>query len=180
MWARRVGPNGGCAKFLAFSFSRHSFFVFFSLLVFRGILVVFEARRSPEKRIKIVAGGGKEKERNFWVVRRGPVEGCPAEMGCRVRGFWFSSGFRGRKQKQHRNKMKRGMSKNKKKVKKNKNKAKEKKRKEETEQTPSVRLRPINFDFGQFRLRPIRFRPAGRNRIVRSRIGRGRASSKSS
>ena len=42
------------------------------------------------------------------------------------------------------------------------------------------RLRPIstsvNFDFGQFRLRPIRFRPAGRSRIVRSRIGRSRAS----
>ena len=46
---------------------------------------------------------------------------------------------------------------NKKKVKTSKDKAKEKKEreKEETEQTPSVRFRPINFDFGQFRLRPI-------------------------
>ena len=87
------------------------------------------------------------------VQRRGP-----SEMGCRVRGFGFSSGFWGRKQKQNKNKMKREMSENWKKVKKSKKtKAKEKKEreKEETEQTPSVRLRPINFDFGQFRLRPI-------------------------
>ena len=90
-------------------------------------------------------------------------KGCPAEgsIGNGVqgfRGFGFSSGFGGRKQKQHRNKMKREMNKNKKKVKKSKNKAEDKKKKErkkETEQTPSVRLRPTNFDFGQFRLRPL-------------------------
>ena len=107
------------------------------------------------------------------------AEGCPAEGGCRVRGFGFSSGFWGRKQKQNKNKMKRE---NKKKIKKVK-KAQEKKmkEKEETEQTPSVRFRPINFDFGQFRLRPIstsanfdfgqfRFRPAKHPHIERDRL----------
>ena len=132
--------------------------------------------RTPRERKKNANCGGRreKKERNFGrsggglsggglsggglssggrVQRKGP-----SEMGCRVRGFGFSSGFWGRKQKQNKNKMKREMSKNKKKVKKSKNKVKEKKRlQRRNEQTPPVRLRPTNSDFGQFqfRLRPI-------------------------
>ena len=95
-----------------------------------------------EIRMKIVAGGGKKKERNFGRSGGGlsgeggcPAEGCPVEgpsergAGFGVSGF--SSDFWRRKQKQNKNKMKREMSKNKKKVKKSKNKAKEKKRKRE-------------------------------------------------
>ena len=37
----------------------------------------------------------------------------PSAMGCRVRGFGFSSGFSGRKQTQNKNKMKSEMSKKK-------------------------------------------------------------------
>ena len=77
--------------------------------------------------MKIVAEEGKKESE----ILGCPAEGCPAEMGCRVRGFGFSSDIWRRKQKQHRNEMKREMSKNKKKVKKSKNKAKEKKRKRE-------------------------------------------------
>ena len=76
-------------------------------------------------------------------------------------GGLSSGGLSSEKQKQNENKMKSEMSKNKKRKVKVKDKSKK-----------SVRLRPINFDFGQFRLRP-----AGRSRIVRSRIGRSRASS---
>ena len=91
--------------------------------------------QNRERRMKIVAGGGKKKSK----ILGGPAEGCPAEgcpaegcpaeggspeggvqrkgpseMGCRVLGFLgFSSGFWGRKQKQNKNKMKREMSKNK-------------------------------------------------------------------
>ena len=65
--------------------------------------------------MKIVAGGGQKKSE----ILGGPAEGCPAEgcpaeggghrrevqrkpseMGCRVRGFGFSSDFWGRKQKE--------------------------------------------------------------------------------
>ena len=150
-----------------------------------------------ERRMKIVAGGGKKRAK-FWAVRRRVVRRRvvrrrvvrrrvvrrrvvrrrvvqrkgPSEMGCRVRGFGFSSGFCGRKQKQEKNKMKREMSKNKKKVKKSK-KTKQKKRKKERMKKQSKHhlfdfgkliSTSANFDFGQFR-----FRPAGRSRIVRSR-----------
>ena len=88
-----------------------------------------------ERRMKIVAGKGRKRAK-FWAVRRRVVQrrvvrrrgvqrrivqrggvhrrGGPAEgsigNGCRVRGFGFSSGFSGRKQKQNKNKMKREMS----------------------------------------------------------------------
>ena len=86
--------------------------------------------------MKIVAGGGEKKSEILGCPAEGcpaegcPAEGCPAEggspeggssgrvhrlQGCRVRGFGFSSGFPGRKQKQNKNKVKREMSKNKKK-----------------------------------------------------------------
>ena len=63
-----------------------------------------------------------------------PVEGCPAEggssgpseIGCRVRGFGFSSGFGGRKQKQNKNKLKRDEKEQKKVMKSKKTKQKKK------------------------------------------------------
>ena len=40
-------------------------------------------RKDPqerERRMKIVAGGGKKRAK-FWAVRQGPAKGCPAEVG---------------------------------------------------------------------------------------------------
>ena len=117
--------------------------------------------------------GGKreEQERNF-----GRSGGGLSSGGYGVQGSGFRVHFRffgTTKTATNQKKMKSEMSKDKKKQKKS---ARRKERKKETERT-LVRIRPNNFDFGQFRLRPIQFRPAGRNRIVRSRIGRSRASS---
>ena len=97
--------------------------------------------RTPRKKNENC--GGKKKSE----ILGSPAEGCPvkgpSEMGCRVRGFGFSSGFWGRKQKQHRNKMMREMSENKKKVKESKNKAKEKKEREKKQSKHHL------FDFGR-------------------------------
>ena len=41
---------------------------------------------------------------NFSHRRGGVQRKGPSEMRCRVRGFWFSSGIRGRKQKQNKTK----------------------------------------------------------------------------
>ena len=59
--------------------------------------------------------------------------------------------------------------------KKSENKAKKKRKRERRNRT--ICSTSANFDFGQFRLRPIRFWPTGRSRVVRSRIGQSRASS---
>ena len=159
----------------------------------------FNERTPRERRMKIVAGGGK-KERNFGRSGGGLSGGGLSSGGLssgRVHRQWGAefgvSGsvqvFRDENRNKTKTKMKRDMSKNKKKVKKSKmrkQKKKQEREKEETEQTPSFRLRPINFEFGQFRVRPIstsanfdfgqfRLRPAVRCRIVRSRIGRSRA-----
>ena len=67
--------------------------------------------------MKIVAGEGKKKRE----ILSGPAEGCPPEgcpadnLGWRVRGLGFSSGFWGQKQKQNKNKMKSEMNEDKKK-----------------------------------------------------------------
>ena len=110
------------------------------------------------------------KRAKFWAVRRRVVRRKvvrrkvvqrkgPSVMECRVR-------VSGRKQKQNKNKMKRDEQ--------EQEKSKDKHHLFDFGQLIST---SANFEFGQFRLRPIRFRPAGRSRIVRSRIGRSRASS---
>ena len=119
-----------------------------------------------ERRMKTVAGEGKKKSE----ILGSPAEGCPVQ-GCLqrrvVQRFGVQgSGFR------VKDKMKSENKKKEKKSKRRRENKRKKKKNEETEQTPSVRLRPINFDFGQFRLRP-----AGRSGIIRSRIGQSRASS---
>ena len=141
----------------------------------------FHERTPRERKKKENCGGRREKKREILgcPAEGCPAEGCPAEggspeggspeggftgggvqrkgpseMGCRVRGFGFSSGFWGRKQKQNKNKMKREMRKNKKKAKKSKNKAKEKKRKRERRnRANTICSTSANFDFGQFRFR---------------------------
>ena len=142
-------------------------------------------------------GAGKERAK-FWAVRRrgGPVEGWSEErsMGGAVLGrsggratFWVSQrrgvqrrvwglGFRvqvcGDKNEQNKRKVKSKMRKKKKKKeeKKRKRKKRKRKRKRRNRANTIICSTSANFDFGQFRLRPA-------GRIVRSRIGRSRASS---
>ena len=64
-----------------------------------------EPRRVEPRRVEPRRVGRRRVVRRRGVHRRerggGPTEG-PSEMGCRVRGFGFSSGFWGRKQKQNK------------------------------------------------------------------------------
>ena len=81
----------------------------------------FHARTPRERKKKEnCGGGGKKKARNFrgGGLSGGGLSGGGLSSGGGFTGGGVSSGFWGRKQKQHRNKMKREMSKNKKKVKK--------------------------------------------------------------
>ena len=120
-----------------------------------------------ERRMKIVARGGKKEERNFGRSGGGlsggglsSGGGFTAGGGSSVRGFGFSSGFSGRKQKQNKNKMMREMSKDKKKKRKVKRQTKEKTRKRERRnRSNTICSTSANLDFGPFRLRPAGHKP---------------------
>ena len=101
-----------------------------------------------------MAGEGKKSE-----ILGGPAEGLGFGFQGSGQRFW------GQKQKQKKKKKKSKMRKKKKKKKKKKEKKKEKKTKKQKKKEQS---KHHLFDFGQIRLRPIRFRPAGRSRIGRS------------
>ena len=121
-------------------------------------------------------GEGKKK-RNFGGSSGGWSSGGGVErkvygLGFGVEGLGFKA--KGQKQKQNNKEINSKMSKkkNKKKTKKKKEKKKEKKRRKSRKRSHranTICATSANFDFGQFRLRPIRFRPAGRSRIGRSR-----------
>ena len=104
-----------------------------------------------------LSGGGLSSGGGF--TGGGPAEGS---IGNGVQGSGFRVQFRflGRKQKQNKN-MKREMSKNKKKVKKSKNEEKGKKERKKKQSKHhlfdfgQLISTSANFDFGQFRLRPI-------------------------
>ena len=104
-----------------------------------------------------LSGGGLSGGRGFtgggFTGGGGPTEG-PSEMGVQGSGFRVQFTFFGTKTEHNEGRRVRTGKKYRKRTR--KNKSKKPREKEETEQTPSVRLRPINFDFGQFRLRPTK------------------------